>query len=218
MSERIDLWQLSPEQLQELQRQMREQQRAQEEKKRADREAYKQLVDETVEKVYNELKAVAGELQKKKNAVMEEMSRVISLKDELFGIKDGQATNTFTTSDGKLSLCIGYRTINDYDATLGNGIAKVKEYIASLATDEKTGELVDMIESLLRTDKNGNMRPNRVLELSKLASKIDDIGFREGVAIIQQAYTPRKSSTFITAWENTEAGKVYLPLSMTNAE
>lgn len=218
MEERIDLGQLSPEQLEELKRQLAEKERNAEKKKREDREAYKQLVDETVESVFGELGEVAAALQTKKNAVLDQMQRVISLKDELFGIKDGQATHTFTTSDGKLSLCVGFRTVNDYDATLGNGIAKVKEYIASLATDDKTGELVEMIESLLRTDKNGNMKPNRVLELSKLAAKIDNVGFREGVAIIQQAYTPRKSSTFITAWENTEEGKRYLPLTMTNAQ
>lgn len=214
----IDLANLSPEQFASLEKQFKAKVKAEEEKKREDREAYKQLVDESVKSVFDALSVVARDLQAKKNAVMEQMQKVIEIKDELYGVKDGQATHTFTTSDGKLSICVGYRTINDYDATLGNGIAKIKEYIASLAIDEKTGELVEMIESLLRTDKNGNMKPSRVLELSKLAVKIDNREFREGVAIIQQAYTPKKSSSFVSAWENTETGKRYLPLSMTNAD
>ena len=91
------------------------------------------------------------------------------------------------------------------------------EFISSLAVNDETARLVNIIGSLLRTDKNGNMKPSRVLELSKLAMDINDEGFTEGVKIIQAAYKPRRTRTFITAWLNLEnGGKQYLNLSMSN--
>lgn len=218
MEKKVELAQLTPEQLNELKEQWQQEEAARKQKEQDNRQAYKDLVDETIERIYKDLAQVSENLQEKKNKVMEQMRKVIEVKDELFGCKTSQATHTFTTSDGKLSITVGYRTVNDYDSTLANGVEKIKQYISSLAKDEETAKLVEMIESLLKTDKNGNMRPNRVLELSKLTMKIDNEQFRDGVEIIQQSYSPRRSKSFVSACENTEDGKKYLPLSMTNAD
>jgi hypothetical protein len=136
---------------------------------------------------------------------------LIEIKESLYRVKDNQQTYTFTTRDGKLTLCLGSRTVDDYDSTLGSGIEKIKKYISTFDADN---ELTEVVNQLLKLDNKGNLKPSRVMELAQLANKIDNIDFKEGVAIIQQAYQPRATCQFVAACENRETGKEYIPLSM----
>ena len=54
-----------------------------------------------------------------------------------------------------------------------------------------------MLNLLLKKDKNGNLKASRVLELKKIAKQVGDSEFIDGVKIIEAAYRPNKSSTFI---------------------
>lgn len=218
MEKAIELSALTAEQRAELKAALKAEEAAAAKKRQEDKEAYIELVDETIGKCYGDLLNISRMLQAAKQSVFEEFKGVLALKEQLYGVRDRQASHQFTTSDGKITLSIGSRQIDAYDVTLSSGIAKVREYISSLAKDEASAKLVDIINSLLRMDKNGNLKPSRVIELAKMAAKIDDIGFKEGVAIIQQAYQPKKSSTFVSVCLNTENGKEWLPLSMSSAE
>lgn len=213
MSE-IRLEDLSVEQLEALKRQVEERRLAEEAKKREDKEAYLGLVDEAILQSIPELKEISEKMLHAKAKVFERFKKLIEIKESLYKVKDKQQTHTFTTQDGKLTLCLGSRTVNDYDSTLGSGIEKIKKYISTFDADN---ELTEVVNQLLKLDKNGNLKPSRVMELAQLASKIDNIDFKEGVAIIQQAYQPRATCQFITACENKETGKEYIPLSMSRA-
>lgn len=217
MENKIELSALTAEQKAELKAALRAEEAAATKKRQEDKQAYIELVDETIGKCYGDLLHVSHMLQVVKQSVFDEFKGVLVLKEQLYGVKDRQATHTFTTSDGKITLTMGNRQIDGYDVTLSSGIEKVKGYIASLAKDEESAQLIEIVNSLLRMDKNGNLKPSRVMELSKLAAKTDDIDFKEGVAIIQQSYQPRKSCTFVSACVNLETGKRYLPLSMSTA-
>ncbi|MED9961656.1 MAG: DUF3164 family protein [Bacteroidales bacterium] len=213
MSE-IRLEDLSVEQLEALKRQVEERRLAEEVKKREDKEAYLTLVDEAVMESLPELREVSAKMLEVKSKVFERFKKLIEIKEGLYKVKDNQQTHTFTTRDGKFSLCFGSRTVNDYDSTLGSGIEKIKKYISTFDADN---ELTKVVNQLLKLDKNGNLKPSRVMELAQLANKIDNIDFKEGVAIIQQAYQPRTTCQFVTACENKETGKEYIPLSMSRA-
>lgn len=213
MSE-IRLEDLSVEQLEALKRQVEERRLAEEAKKREDKEAYLGLVDEAILQSIPELKEISEKMLQAKARVFERFKKLIEIKESLYKVKDNQQTHTFTTQDGKLTLCLGSRTVNDYDSTLGSGIEKIKKYISTFDADN---ELTEVVNQLLKLDKNGNLKPSRVMELAQLANKIDNIDFKEGVAIIQQAYQPRATCQFVTACENKETGKEYIPLSMSRA-
>lgn len=210
MSE-IRLEDLSMEQLDALMKQAEERKLAEEAKKREDKEAYLSLVDEAVMESLPELREVSAKMLEVKSKVFERFKKLIEIKEGLYKVKDNQQTHTFTTQDGKFSLCLGSRIVNDYDSTIGSGIEKIKKYISTFDTDN---ELTEVVNQLLKLDKNGNLKPSRVMELAQLANKIDNIDFKEGVAIIQQAYQPRATCQFVTACENKETGKEYIPLSM----
>jgi hypothetical protein len=213
MSE-IRLEDLNKEQLDALMKQAEERRLAEEAKKREDKEAYLGLVDEAILQSIPELKEISEKMLQAKAKVFERFKKLIEIKESLYKVKDNQQTHTFTTQDGKFSLCLGSRTVNDYDSTLGSGIEKIKKYISTFDADN---ELTEVVNHLLKLDKNGNLKPSRVMELAQLANKIDNIDFKEGVAIIQQAYQPRATCQFVTACENKETGKEYIPLSMSRA-
>ena len=156
-------------------------------------------------------------LSQVKKAVYEDFKTALEMKAELFGVKENQQTHTFTTAEG-LTITIGHRVTDNFDDTVHAGIEKVKGYISKVTAGEKA-ELEELINLLLKKDKNGNLKASRVLELERIAEKINDEELKDGVQIIKEAYKPTKTSTFIEAYYKDEHGKkVYLPLSIVNAE
>lgn len=191
--------------------------KAEEEGEKEKRNEYKQLVKETVSRNFKEIKKISESLSEVKKAVFEDFSTILDMKAELYGIRENQQSHTFTTDDG-LTIIIGHRIIDTFDDTVHTGIAKVKQYIQNVASGEKK-EVEMMLDLLLKKDKNGNMKANRVLELKKIAEKVNDYDFLDGVKIIEAAYKPAKSSTFIEAFYKDEHGKkVSIPLSISSVD
>ena len=123
--------------------------------------------------------------------------------------------NQFTTSDGKITVALGYRTTDGWDDTVDMGIAKVKEYLRSLASTEEGAKAVDIIMKLLAKDKKGNLKASAMIQLEQEASKIGNPLFIEGVQIIRDSYRPVDSCQFISVSYKDENGvKHTLPLSL----
>jgi hypothetical protein len=136
----------------------------------------------------------------------------------LYGSKSGQQSHTFSDEDGN-TITVGFRTIDNFDDTLDMGIAKVREYLDSLAVDAKTSKLIDMINRLLKKDAKGNLKPSRILDLQNLADKEQDPLLTEGVIIIRESYKPQRSAIFIEAeTRDAEQKRISIPLSITSVE
>ncbi|MFR9019235.1 MAG: DUF3164 family protein [Fusobacterium sp.] len=213
----VDLKNLTTEQKKALFEEIKKEEREKEKRKAEARETYKNLVAETVERNFKKLEGVSEMLSQVKKAVYEDFKTALEMKAELFGVKENQQTHTFTTAEG-LTITIGHRVTDNFDDTVHAGIEKVKGYISKVTAGEKA-ELEELINLLLKKDKNGNLKASRVLELERIAEKINDEELKDGVQIIKEAYKPTKTSTFIEAYYKDEQGKkVYLPLSIVNAE
>ena len=213
----VDLKNLTTEQKKALFEEIKKEEREKEKRKAEARETYKNLVAETVERNFKKLEGVSEMLSQVKKAVYEDFKTALEMKAELFGVKENQQTHTFTTTEG-LTITIGHRVTDNFDDTVHAGIEKVKGYISKVTAGEKA-ELEELINLLLKKDKNGNLKASRVLELERIAEKINDEELKDGVQIIKEAYKPTKTSTFIEAYYKDEQGKkVYLPLSIVNAE
>lgn len=118
-----------------------------------------------------------------------------------------------------MRLTLGYNCIDGYRDTVEDGIAMVKEYIESLATDEKTKSLVGAIMRLLSRDGMGNLKASRVLQLRKMAEESGDDKFREGVQLIEESYQPTMTRQFIRAeYKDEKGGWHIIPLSVTDAD
>lgn len=214
--ESIDLKRLSAEQKSELLKQIAEEQANEKRKKEEEKKAYKDLASDIVESSFAYLSDTSKKLREVKKMVFDNFKTVLDMKRDLFNIEGKQATHTFTSADGSKRITIGHRTNDNYDDTCEAGIEKVKNYLKSLAQDDKTGSLVEIITELLTRNKSGNLKPSRVMKLYQHAMKSGNKEFIEGVDIIQRSYNPQFTKTFITAAERNENGEwVAVPLSMT---
>jgi len=213
----IDLNQLTPAQEADLLQKLQAKKDAQAETIKAERGIYKETVGKTVADTIKEMEMISSMLSKAKAGVFNNFSALLSMKKELYGYKEGQQSHSFTNEYGQ-TIEVGFRQIDGWDDTVEAGIAKVNEYIESLATNEETGKLVKFIQNLLKKDAKGNLKANRVLELKNLAESVNSPLFTDGVQIIQEAYKPVRSAYFIEASYKDDTGKKKtVPLSITTA-
>lgn len=211
----MDLSKLSTEERAALKAQLDAEERAERNRIEQERETYKQLVDSTVKASVTKLQLLSTEMMRVKQEIFNEFGTVINLKNELFKTKSGRQTDTFTTSDSRMSLTLGNRVNEGWDDTVEAGIDMVKEYIKTMAKDENSANLVDTVMSLLAKDRKGALKANKVLELEKLAIKLKDERFLEGINIIKAAYRPEPTCEFIQVKMRDEQGNaVSLPLSL----
>lgn len=191
---------------------------AEKEKALSLRDNYKDMVSSMVNELFPVLENMSNSLAYAKKRVYESFNTAIELKRELYDTKEEQNSHTFTNKEGTKKISVGYNVIDNYDDTVNEGVAKVKEYLASLAETEDTKKLVDVILQLLSKDKKGNIKPSKVVTLSNLADKSDSDLFKDGVRIIMEAYNPQYSKQYVRAEKKDKDGSwVNVPLGMTEA-
>lgn len=208
---------LTPEEQQALQEMRRE--RAAKEaaaKAKADRDAYKALGEELVSKHVPLLMELSRKMSEVKAAVYRDFETLIESKSELYGVKQGQRTHAWRNADSTMRLTLGYHSRDSWDETVEDGIAMVKQYISSLASNDETAALVNIILDLLAKDSQGNLQAEKVLQLDKYASESQSPSFLEGVQIIKDAYRPEKTKQFIRAEiKNKQNAWETIPLGVT---
>ena len=211
----IDLKNLTPEQRAELKAQIEAEEKADKARVQNEREAYKSLVDQTVENAVKKLTKLSCEMERVKQEIFAEFSTLIKTKNELFKTKINRQSDTFTTTDGRMSITLGNRLNEGWDDTVEAGIEKVKEYLQTLAKDDNSAELVQVVMGLLSKDRKGALKANKVLELEKLAATSQDERFIDEINIIKAAYRPVPTCQFIQVDLKDEEGKTRkLPLSL----
>lgn len=194
--------------------------KAAEEKAKADREMYRQMVDEEIENSIPVLLGISEEIKESKQKVLDNFKAILAMKSDLFKTKmrNDQRSHTFTNSAGDKRITLGVYVTDGYRDTVEDGITIVKEYIASLANDEKTQALVNMVFRLLSRDAKGTLKASRIVQLRKVAEDTGDARFMEGVRIIEESYQPEVSKQFIRAEMKDRNGMWRpIPLGMTES-
>ena len=175
-------------------------------RKRAQREELQKLTDEVIVEALSDLKSCSRMLKDCKARVTATLSTLVEMRKEVneeVGKKE-QDSFTFTDSKGEKRIRIGYNMNDGYLDQVEEGIAKVKSYMSSLAKDDASKELVDLVMSLLARDQKGNLKASRVIRLSQIAEKSDSEEFKEGIQIIRDAYRPTRSKLYIRASEKVK--------------
>lgn len=195
------------------------QKKAEAEQRKADREAYSQMVDETLAVCIEELKELSEQIRKVKGSVYGKFAEILRLKTEVLGLakSDNQKSHTFTDTESQYRIALGHYCIDAYRDTAEDGIAKVTNFINSLAKDEESKILVSAVMKLLAKDQKGTLKASRVIQLRRMAEESGNEEFIEGVKIIEEAYQPTESCTFIRAEVKDENGKWQnIPLNVTD--
>lgn len=193
-----------------------------EEKARQMREVYTEMVDKEIAELMPELVRVSGDIAAAKKKAYDNFKAIIELKEEIFRLRKNEdldvKSHTFTTTKGDMRITLGAYTIDNYLDTAEEGIAIVKDYISSLAKDAESQALVDMVLKLLAKDAKGTLKASRIIQLRRLADKSGNERFIEGVKIIEEAYAPVPSKTYVKAEVKGENGEwKAIPLGMTES-
>lgn len=197
--------------------------KAEDEKKQAaaerkrQREEYATMVDDEINTAIPQLRELSEAIRTVKDTVFGNFDAILKMKAETLGLtKDDQRSHTFTNSDSTLRITLGVNCIDGYRDTVEDGIAMVKAYIESLATDDKSKVLVSAVLRLLSRDGQGNLKASRVLQLRKMAEESGDERFIEGVRIIEESYQPTVTKRYIRAeYKDSKNAWRYIPLDMT---
>ena len=215
----MDITKMTAEERAALMAQLQAEEQAEIQKRKESIDAYKESVDEFCKDVFARMKKVSDQMRAEKERVFEASNILIEMKESLFNTKQDRRSNQFTTSDGKITVALGFRTNDGWDDTVDMGIAKVKEYLASLAATEDGKKAVNIILKLLAKDKKGNMRASAMIQLEQEAAKNGNPLFIEGVQIIRDAYRPVDSCQFISVyWKDENGVKHALPLSLASMD
>lgn len=190
------------------------------------RENYQKMAESFVARTIKKLTPLSESIRQKKADVLDEAAALQNLKSQLLEI-DGKSmpkSHTFTSADGTKRVTVGVYETDRYDDTVEEGVAIVKEYIQGLAGDKNSAQLVEMVLTLLKPSANGSLKASSVVRLRQIADKSGDARFIEGVRIIEAAYRPTITRTYIRCEkrEVDEKGGVVkdweaIPLGMTDA-
>jgi len=218
MEDTINIDQLTAQQKKALMNELEAQQSVEATRIAEGRKAYKDLVNQHIPVLFDQLVEASLSLAEAKRTVFEGVKTLIDMKADVYGRDDDQFTHTFTTDAG-LTLMLGHRVTDHWDDTITAGLKKIDDYIKSLIKDENSAFLVGFITDLLTRDRKGNLNAKNVLKLRKKANETCDVEFIDGVNIILDAYKPVKGKSFITALRKDEHGnKKELPLDITSIE
>lgn len=181
--------------------------------------AYRRLVDDAIGETLPEACAISETLATKKRAIIQRFQTVIAMKEELFrgtrALRDGRYTDTFTNSEGTARVVVGYNTLDNYNDTYTVGVEMVNRYIESLATDDKSLQLANMVTTLLRErSKAGQLKAQNVLRLEQMATESGDPTFIEGMRIIRDAYQPIQSKQFVKVEQKDPLSNEWVPVAM----
>lgn len=217
--EKIDIKDLTEKQIKELTEQLKQKAAQEAARRRQDKETYEELKNLAIKESFQLLSSLSKTIMSVRERVFDNFHDVLQLKKIAYELTDEQMekqeSHTFTSSDGQLSIIIGSNTVDRWDETVDVGIVKVNEWLQSMAKDEASGKLVSFITDMLKPNKDGVLKANRILDLSKKAAEFGDIKLIEAVDLIREAYRPAKTSQYIKVkmkGENNE--DVWLPLSM----
>lgn len=201
--------------------QAEQQKKAAEEKRKEMAATYKDMVDEEIEAAIPELTGISNDIKAVKAKVIENFKSILEMKREMFQLNGKDMVNkshTWTNTTGDKRITLGAYVTDGYLDTADEGIAIIREYIESLATDDKSRALVGMVMKLLAKDQKGTLKASRIIQLRKIAEDSGDERFLEGVKIIEDAYSPAISKTFIRAEVKDDNGMwKTIPLGMTEA-
>lgn len=215
----MDLSKMTAAERAQLKAQLEAEERAEIQKRQESIDAYKQSVDEFCKDVFERMQKVSELMRAEKERTFFAANILIEMKEQLYKTKQDRHSNQFTTSDGKYTVALGYRTNDGWDDTVDVGIAKVKEYLRSLAATEDGAKAVDIILKLLAKDKKGNLKASAMIQLEQEATKIGDATFIEGVQIIRDAYRPVDTCQFISvSYKDDNGVKHTLPLSLSSMD
>jgi hypothetical protein len=223
MSKKVNLNDLSAAERKALLKELAAEEKKAKQAKQGLYDEYKKNVSKTVDGLFPKLLKLSAAITDAKQMVYDKTQELLQQKASLYESSVNNQSHTFTNEDGTISITIGFRVVDGWDDTVTAGIEKVKKYIGKITAGEddskKVQFLKETVDKLLSKDAQGNLKASRVLELKKVAEKIEDKQLQEGISIIESSFKPKRTKNFVSVmYADADGKQCALPLSMTDAD
>lgn len=218
----VDLSTLSPEEKKRLREQLEQEEKAKREQHLAEKEVYENLKEESVTELFAFLLGLSQSIKDGKTKVFAACDPLLAMKKELYGLSDDdlskQQSHTFTNKENSKSVIIGYNVIDGWDEDLTTAAkARIDQWLTSKVN--KDNEMfVSMVRDILNATGDGKLKASRVMELSNKAKEFGDTELTNAISMLEKAYKPVKSSTYVKAKFKDENNQwKWVELSMSQA-
>lgn len=202
----IDLGQLTPAQIKALQQQIEAKQKEDADKEKRNKAALVDLTEDVVDKHIDNFVGLQGDLNQSILNLFDDAKTIIDARAEVYGNKKReQESHTLTKRDGTASIKMGWNMKPTFDGTESEGIAKIKEYMSSLAGDEKNEQIMmEFLNTFLKTDAQGNYNPQLVRKLNEKREVANSKLFDDGMDIIEASIVDIRTSMFVKGYKLVE--------------
>lgn len=202
----IDLGQLTPAQIKELQQQIEAKRKEEADKEKRNKAALVDLTEDVVDKHIDNFVGLQGDLNQSILNLFDDAKTIIDARAEVYGNKKReQESHTLTKRDGTASIKMGWNMKPTFDGTESEGIAKIKEYMSSLAGDEKNEQIMmEFLNTFLKTDAQGNYNPQLVRKLNEKREVANSKLFDDGMDIIEASIVDIRTSMFAKGYKLVE--------------
>lgn len=205
----MDINNLTPEQRKELLAQIKEQENLEKKQKQNNIKALLGLTEDFVDEHIDECINTQGFNNHFVIKLFEHAEAIINSRTEAYGNKKSeQDSHTMTKRDGSASIKLGWNIKPTFDGTETEGIAKIKQYMTSLTSDEENSKIMmEFLNEFLKTDVQGNYNPKQVRKLNEKREIANSQLFNEGMDIIEKAIIDIRTSQFVRGYKMiTESG------------
>lgn len=171
------------------------------EKKRQDKVALKDMIDDTLDEVAPQCADFGKKQVEIVDQVFKKFETIVSLKKDLYGFDEKQASHTFTSRRGNSSITIGYNEVPAFDSMVDVGVQKIHKFLGSLSKDDINRVKIEkVVSTLTKKNKKGDLNPTKVIALSDLKADMDDELFSEGVDIVVASQFKTRTTMYVRGW------------------
>ncbi|GAQ15460.1 hypothetical protein MODO_3156 [Myroides odoratimimus] len=202
----IDLGQLTSAQIKDLQQQIEAKRKEDTEREKRNKAALVDLTEDVVDKHIDNFVGLQGDLNRSILNLFDDAKAIIDARAEVYGNKKrDQESHTLTKRDGTASIKMGWNIKPTFDGTESEGIAKIKEYMSSLAGDEQNEKIMmEFLNTFLKTDAQGNYNPQLVRKLNEKREVANSKLFDDGMDIIEASIVDIRTSMFAKGYKLVE--------------
>lgn len=203
-----DLEQLTPDQLEAAVKALKKKKQEEKTKAKALRSEYDRKRDQYLATVFARMEALSHQLAEFKR---EAIASGLILHDEMYDAYRRKRPDkpvdsyTLTSEDGTRRIIIERSERCEYDETAEVAISQIREVLRDKFAARNLG-MYEMLETLLMRNAKGDYDERLVAKLRKHEDRVNDPRFSDAIKMLDAAYRPVGSQTYIRAYTRDKNG------------
>jgi hypothetical protein len=216
--EKVNIQDLTPEQIKELHAQLLEKEKKEIEQRVADRAALADLENDAVLEMMEEVEVLSSAIVNFKQKCIHKLEPLMKMKTDLGKASDKQKSFTFKSKDNSFKFVIDYNDTFKYDDGIHAGIEYAKQWLLETAEEnEKSRMMSSMIENLLGKSRGGTYSAENLWLFVNSAEEYNVPLLISAAEAVKKSLYKEMTSVSVKVFKKDEFGYKQLPLSATKA-